>query len=245
MHEAVLITGAAGGIGQALCDQFSAAGYFVVATDLAPAPKLGDAYIPCNLAELPSQPANQARFIEALTAALEQRPLAACVNNAAVQRLAPTADILDEDFETTFRVNVFAPLVLVRMLLPLLERAHGSVVNIGSIHASATKPGFVSYATSKAALRGLTQALAVDLGGRVRVNVIEPAAIATDMLMAGFEQNSDGYRQLQDFHPAGRIGEPREVARLAVSLASRELPFLTGTVIGLDGGIAARLHDPA
>jgi len=50
---------------------------------------------------------------------------------------------------------------------------------------------------------------------------------------------------LQDFHPAGRIGEPREVARLAVSLASRELPFLTGTVIGLDGGIAARLHDPA
>lgn len=244
MSPAVLITGACGGIGTALSKGFASAGYFVVGTDLTDRSDVGHAYFPCDLAELPrSEPAQKA-FLDAVTEAVAEHPLTTCINNAAVQILNPTADIADEDFDRTFRVNVFAPFVITRMLLPMLRRARGSVINIGSIHATATKPGFVSYATSKAALRGLTRSLAVDLGGAVRVNAIEPAAVETDMLLAGFADNPQGYRQLEQFHPSGQIGRPNEVAQLAFFLASNQNPFLTGSVIGLDGGIRARLHDP-
>ena len=118
-------------------------------------------------------------------------------------------------------------------------------MNIGSVHAQATKPGFVSYATSKAALHGLTKALAVDLGGAVRVCAIAPAAIATDMLEAGFEGRASEREQLDAFHPAGRIGKPQEVAKVVAFLLQREMAFLTGSILTLDGGILSRLHDPS
>jgi NAD(P)-dependent dehydrogenase (short-subunit alcohol dehydrogenase family) len=244
MAPAVLITGACGGIGTALCKGFAGAGYFVVGTDLADQADVGHAYFPCDLSELPRSEAAQTAFLEAVTIAVGEHPLTTCINNAAVQILNPTADIADEDFDRTFRVNVFAPFVITRLLLPMLQRAKGSVINIGSIHATATKPGFVSYATSKAAMRGLTSALAVDLGGDVRVNAIEPAAIETDMLLAGFANNPAGYHDLCNFHPSGAIGQPDEVAKLACFLASEQCPFLTGSIIGLDGGNRGRLHDP-
>ena len=90
------------------------------------------------------------------------------------------------DWHETMAVNLLAPVAISRALLPELKRQHGSIVHIGSIHSQLTKPGFTAYATSKAALAGLTRAMAVELGGSVRVNAIEPAAIATPMLAAGF-----------------------------------------------------------
>jgi NAD(P)-dependent dehydrogenase (short-subunit alcohol dehydrogenase family) len=118
-------------------------------------------------------------------------------------------------------------------------------VNISSIHARLTKPDFVAYATSKAALSGLTRAMAVDLGDRIRVNAIEPAAISTPMLKAGFESHPEQYAALARCHPQGRMGTPTEVAALALSLVSGELRFMHGACVGLDGGISARLHDPS
>jgi NAD(P)-dependent dehydrogenase (short-subunit alcohol dehydrogenase family) len=123
--------------------------------------------------------------------------------------------------------------------------AKGCVINISSIHARLTKPNFVAYATSKAALSGMTRAMAVDLGGRVRVNAIEPAAISTDMLKAGFKDHPEQYAALEQCHPLGRIGTPEEVAALALSIVDGELRFLHGACVGMDGGISARLHDPA
>jgi len=119
----------------------------------------------------------------------------------------------------------------------------GCVLNIGSVHANATKPGFVSYATSKAALHGLTRALAVDLGERCRVICLAPAATETDMLRAGFEHNPGGLEQLASMHPLNRLATPQEIARLAVVLAS-EAQFCTGSTVYADGGVLSRLHDP-
>jgi NAD(P)-dependent dehydrogenase (short-subunit alcohol dehydrogenase family) len=244
-RPAALITGAAGGIGQALCEEFADAGYQVIASDLAAQPSSPYTDLPLDLAALPGDDALQQDVLRRLDAALDGAPLKVCVNNAAVQILGQLPEVRDQDFQRTVAVNVFAPLVLARLLLPRLEAARGSIVNIGSIHARATKPGFVSYATSKAALRGLTQALAVDLGARVRVNVIEPAAVATDMLKAGFADDPDGYQELAAYHPVGRIAEPAEIARMALYLASDDAAFISGAAIDMHGGIGVRLHDPA
>jgi NAD(P)-dependent dehydrogenase (short-subunit alcohol dehydrogenase family) len=140
--------------------------------------------------------------------------------------------------------HVIAPFLLAQGLLPCLEADSGSVINIASVHAHATKPGFVCYATSKAALVGLTKAMAVDLGPRGRVNAICPAATATPMLQAGFADNPTAFAQLSSMHPRGRIARPAEIADLAFFLASNQADFLTGTSIYADGGISTRLHDP-
>jgi NAD(P)-dependent dehydrogenase (short-subunit alcohol dehydrogenase family) len=272
--SAVLITGAAGGIGQALCAEFLAAGWHVLATDhpsaipelpapssqlrapSSPLPAL--TWLPLDLAAYVRGPAVRQTFaaqVRSALAAPRSAPLplpaprslllTCLVNNAAVQRLGATAAVTTEDWDLSLGINLVAPFLLAQAFLPELEANQGSVVNIASIHAQLTKPGFVVYATTKAALSGMTRALAVDLGSRVRVNAICPAAIATPMLEAGFAGRPDARRQLDEFHPAGQIGQPAEVARLAVFLARQDCPFLTGSCLTLDGAISGRLHDPA
>jgi NAD(P)-dependent dehydrogenase (short-subunit alcohol dehydrogenase family) len=179
-----------------------------------------------------------------LHGALRGRRLAALINNAAVQIVKPSAALTTDDWNRTLNVNLLAPFLLTQALLDELTASHGAVVNISSIHAMQTKPGFVAYATSKAALNGLTRSLAVDLGGRVRVNSICPAAIDTPMLREGFAGREESFDRLAQMHPAGRIGEPAEVAALAVFLASDASAFMTGADIAIDGGIGARLRDP-
>jgi len=132
---------------------------------------------------------------------------------------------------------------LTQVLLPALERGRGSIVNVASVHANLTKPGFVAYATSKAALVGLTRSLAVDLGRRVRVNAVLPAATATPMLSAGLP-GAGAVDALGAGHPLGRIARPEEVAAAVVYLSSEGASFITGAVLAVDGGVGARLHDP-
>lgn len=117
-------------------------------------------------------------------------------------------------------------------------------MNIASVHSTVTKPGFVSYSTSKAALVGLTRSLAIDLGSRVRVNAICPAATATPMLLAGFDGHPEALKELANVHPLERIAKPEEVAQVALFLASPQASFITGASILVDGGISGRLHDP-
>ncbi|MCA8887755.1 MAG: SDR family oxidoreductase, partial [Parvularculaceae bacterium] len=82
-------------------------------------------------------------------------------------------------------------------------------------------------------------------GPDVRVNTLAPAATATQMLKAGFENNPAGYAELEKVHPMGRIAEPAEIARLAKFLASDDAAFVTGATLYSDGGVLSRLHDPA
>lgn len=242
-----LITGANGGIGRALCSAFNDEGYKVIALDRQQTPHsdlVYKKYIVLNLSDYIHNEQYAADKNLEITAVLSQHQLHCLVNNAAIQVLGGITSLTRADWNTTLAVNLQAPFFLTQALLPQLENAKGSVVNISSIHAKLSKPNFIAYATSKAALSGMTKAMALDLGERVRVNAIEPAAIATDMLKAGFEGKAAQYQQLKDYHPSKTIGEPKEVARLAVFLASEQSHFIHGSCIDISGGISSSLHDP-
>ena len=243
--KTALITGATGGIGRAFVWAFHDAGYRVIATDLSEKPHDLDCatYIPADLARYAQDETYASQINAALRGALDDG-LDVLINNAAIQILGGADNITRHDWRTTFDVNLLTPFLLTQALLPELETAKGCVINIGSIHARLTKKNFVAYATSKAALAGMTRALAVDLGPRVRINAIEPAAIETAMLKAGFEGKPELYAQLEACHPQQRIGQPEEVARLALAIAEGGLNFMHGACIGLDGGISCRLFDP-
>lgn len=240
-----LVTGALGGIGQALCAVFRQAGYHVIGTDRRDGTCDCDEFIRRDILEICAGEAARGAFVNDVRSRLGGLGLSVLINNAAVQILGATEQITMSDWDTTLHTNLVAPFRLVQSLLPELEQARGSVVNVASIHAVATKPGFVAYATSKAALVGLTRTLAVDLGPRVRVNAINPAATATPMLLAGFAGKPDEFAALAKMHPLERIADPTEVARTALFLASEEASFITGSTLHIDGGIGARLHDPA
>jgi NAD(P)-dependent dehydrogenase (short-subunit alcohol dehydrogenase family) len=237
--QIVVVSGHAGAIGSALCQVFRSQGCFVVGVDRRPSAGTADREIIADLSQ-----ASLRGVIAEIRAALAGRPLHALVNNAAHQVNKPVEALQIADWRETLAVNLLAPWQLIRGLLDLLELGGGSVINITSIHGKLTKPGFAAYATSKAALEGLTRSLAVELGGRIRVNAIAPAAIDTPLLKSGFVSDPSALAALAAMHPAGRTGRPEEVAQAAAFLASGQAAFITGTVLGLDGGIAARLHDP-
>jgi NAD(P)-dependent dehydrogenase (short-subunit alcohol dehydrogenase family) len=246
MKYSVIITGALGGIGSALCEEFHSHGFHVFALDKKEGQVAAHTFLCADIRDFVADPAKREGLIAPIRAELVDKNLAlrGIVNNAATQILGGIDRLTFEDWKDTLQTNLLAPFFLVQSLLPELESAAGSVVNISSIHEKLTKPGFVAYATSKSALSGLTRAMAVDLGGRVRVNAICPAAIHTPMLAAGFAERPDAFAALHDAHPTGRIGTPEEVAHLARYLIAEAPAFLNGSCLGLDGGIAGRLHDP-
>ena len=241
-QPAVIITGAAGGIGQALVAAFEAARWKVVSSDRTalarPHHVVGDLAACAD----PDHP-EAIRIVAALCAASGGQ-LKALVHNAAHQAVKPSAALTAADWQQTLAVNLLAPFWLSMAFCDELERNAGSVLAVSSIHERLTKPGFVAYATSKAALSGMVRALAVDLGGRVRVNALCPAAIATPMLLAGFEGRDAAYRQLESHHPSARIGTPQEVAATALFVCSDAASFINGACLDISGGIGARLHDP-
>ncbi|QKS30009.1 MAG: SDR family oxidoreductase [Candidatus Accumulibacter similis] len=244
--KTALITGAAGGIGRVLVEVFDAAGFQTIAIDNTPRPDdlACTHYLCADLARLVGDEVYADEMVAAIRQALQGNGLHALLNNAAVQVLGGTDRLSRNDWRITLDVNLLAPFFLTQALLPELAAAKGSVVNIGSIHSRLTKKGFVAYATSKAALAGMTRALAVDLGPRIRVNAIEPAAVETEMLKAGFSMKPGLYDQLKSFHPQQRIGHPGEVARLALAMVNGGMDFLHGACVALDGGIGSCLHDP-
>ena len=251
MTKIVLVTGAAGGIGSVLVTALAAAGWAVVGSDHPKATPdastlqncLG--WIPADLAALSHDPRHIKIFYSAVLSATAGQDVMAIVHNAALQRLGSFKELSATDWHDTIEVNLLAPAAISRALLLQLQRQRGSIVHIGSIHSQLTKPGFTAYATSKAALAGLTRAMAVELGDTVRVNAIEPAAIATPMLEAGFADAPNLKGQLEAFHPTGAIGSPPDVARAVLFLLDPANSFLNGCVLPLGGGIHSRLHDPA
>ena len=242
-----LITGVAGGIGSALVRAFKEAGYTIIGTDLVPSPDIDniDFFFHINLENLIENEAAAKVFYQEVSQVLNGAGLKVLINNAALQIIKPVSELTVIDLMRTLNTNTAAPFFLIQNFLSDLEQENGSVVNISSIHATLTKPNFVAYATSKAALSGLTRALAVELGPHVRINAIAPAAIATEMLKAGFENDKIGFEKLSQMHPVGRIGEPSEVADLAVFLSSDKAGFINGSIFETNGGIGSRLYDPS
>lgn len=249
--RSVLITGAAGGIGSAIVSDLQQQDWQVIASDhpsACPAadghPATGAVWLPADLEQLASGGEKLEVFAARVAELTGVAPLLAIVHNAALQRLGAFAELSVADWQASLAVNLLAPVAISRSLLPQLIASGGSIVHISSIHSQLTKAGFTAYATSKAALSGLTRAMSVEIGGQVRVNAIAPAAIRTPMLEAGFADQPEGLAQLERFHPSGSLGCPSDVARAVRYLIDPANRFLNGCCLELGGGIHNRLHDP-
>jgi NAD(P)-dependent dehydrogenase (short-subunit alcohol dehydrogenase family) len=241
-QKCILITGVLGGIGSAIARMFKENGYFVYGLDIRYADvDFLDKLLVFDLNKFCSNSEYREQYTEYLSSELPR--LDVLVNNAAVQILDKLDDLKLDDWQETLNVNLTGPLLLSQLFLKRLEAVQGTIINIGSIHQQLTKPKFIGYATSKSALIGLTKSLAVDLEGRVRVNAISPAAIQTEMLLAGFDGNQEALEQLRKIHPVQRIGYPQDVAKLVLFLASENSGFIHGANLTLDGGISSVLKD--
>ena len=242
MKKSVFITGVLGGVGSAMAKEFRENGYYVYGVDIKEDYEgVCDRAIRFDINEFVKDASYRIRFTQIFEELVPR--LDVLINNAAVQRLGHLGEITLEDWQETLNVNLSGPMLLSKLFLSRLEESNGSIINIGSIHQQLTKPGFISYATSKSALVGLTKAMAVDLEGKVRVNAISPAAIETEMLKAGFEGDENAVEELRKIHPVQRIGYPRDVAKLALFLAANNQGFIHGANLTLDGGISSVLKD--
>ncbi len=163
------------------------------------------------------------------------------VNNAGVLLAGTAESLTDDDWEHTFNVNVRGPWLLARTALPhLREAGGGSIINIGSVLSLVGARNRVAYTASKAAVLGLTRAMALDHAGEnIRVNCICPGMVETEMI-APFNADETARKQRLALHPAGRFGQPADVAGLAVFLASDESAWTTGMAFPVDGGYTAQ-----
>jgi gluconate 5-dehydrogenase len=167
-------------------------------------------------------------------------PLDIVVNNAAINRRQPLADVSDAHWRELMAANLDAPFFVARAVIPGMKtRRRGKIVNICSLASDIGRPNIVPYAVSKGGLRMLTRALAVELAPHnVQVNGIAPGFFRTDMnapLIADAEFSAWVARRT----PAGRWGEPQEIAGAAVFLASSAADYVTGAILFVDGGFSA------
>jgi len=167
-------------------------------------------------------------------------PLDIVVNNAAINRRQPLADVSDVHWRELMAANLDAPFFVARAVIPGMKtRRRGKIVNICSLASDIGRPNIVPYAVSKGGLRMLTRALAVELAPHnVQVNGIAPGFFRTDMnapLIADAEFSAWVARRT----PAGRWGEPQEIAGAAVFLASSAADYVTGAILFVDGGFSA------
>lgn len=162
------------------------------------------------------------------------------VNNAGVL-LPGTADSLDDQqWNQTFNVNVRALWKLSSAVLPYLRLAGGgSIINIGSVLSFLGARNRVAYAASKGAVLAMTKAMALDHAAEnIRVNCICPGIVETE-LVASFNLDESARKQRLAMHPAGRFGEPGDIAGLTVFLASDEAAWIIGAAFPVDGGYSA------
>jgi NAD(P)-dependent dehydrogenase (short-subunit alcohol dehydrogenase family) len=171
------------------------------------------------------------------------------VNNAGIMFEKTVEEMSEEDWDQMMTVNLKAPFLLTRGAVPhMRRRGGGSIVNIGSIEGLASNPGHPAYSASKAGIHGFTAAVAVDHGrDGIRCNAIAPGWINSDLSEVYIDSMPDSERvrrELLVMHPAGRLGEPRDIGNLAVWLASEESAFVTGQVYVIDGGRTKKLPLP-
>ncbi len=235
MQKKILITGCLGGIGSVMVDFFKEKGWFVIGTDKREAYSNADIKITTDLNKVEEA-------TDQIVRTINERNITridALVNNAAVQIKKEFDEYSYDDWMESLNVNVIAGFMLCKKLRKHLQG--GSIVNIGSIHSSHSKKGFIIYATTKGAIKTMTQNLSLELAPDIMVNCIAPAAIDTPMLKAGLTREE--YLQLNRYHPVDRIGSPVELSKLVYTLCERNI-FLTGAFIEYDGGISKLLHDP-
>ena len=163
------------------------------------------------------------------------------VNNAGIQIEKTVLDTSDDDWDALMGVNAKGVFMACRAMIPLMKRG-GVIINIGSISGNVADPSLALYNASKAFVHGLTRSIAVDHGPKIRCNAICPGWIMTGMADAAFAVADDPDTAKADAlarHPAGRFGQPEDIAALAVWLASDESAFTTGQCFTVDGGMTS------
>lgn len=246
MSRHVLVTGSTGTIGSAISRRFKAAGCTVCGLDQIDGEGSDlDHFIKGDLNQFVTDEPLREKLFSQIKSWLGPNSLDVLVNNAAYQYVSLNHPIPVSELTKSYNVNVIAPYLLTTTLSESLTEKFASVVNVGSIHSRLTKPGFVAYATTKAALASLTRGLAIDYEDRLRINCIEPASVETPMLLSGFREFPNRRSKLEGFHPQKRISTPEEIAELVFLISSEGVRFLHGSCIDISGGIASRLHDPA
>lgn len=234
--KTALITGGSRGIGAAMVRAFSAAGYAVAflyrqADDAAAvvARETGACAIRADVGE----ESDVKRAIEEARASLGH--IDVLVNNAAIAGFRLFTDITTEEWNRFVSVNLNGAFYCAREVLPeMIRRKSGKIINVSSMWGQVGASCEVHYSTVKAALIGMTKALAKEVGpSGITVNCIAPGVIDTDMNRALGEQT---LADLAQETPLGRLGRPEDVAACALYLAQESGDFVTGQVIGVNGG---------
>jgi NAD(P)-dependent dehydrogenase (short-subunit alcohol dehydrogenase family) len=236
-----LVTGGSSGIGLATAKQFISEGAFVYITGRRQN-ELDRAVETLGVqAKGFRADASKLADLDALYAQIQQEKgrLDVLFVNAGGGSFAPLGQITEQQFDETFNINVKGVLFTVQKALPLIP-AGGAIVLNASISSAQGAPSFSVYSASKAAIRSFARGWTNDLKDRkIRVNVVSPGPIDTPGLsgLARTEEQKQAlYAQLASKVPLGRVGQPEEIAKAAVFLASDDASFIAGIELFVDGG---------
>ena len=177
-----------------------------------------------------------AALAEWLEAEFEQVDIV--VNNAGLFLPGSAATTSEADWDTVVDTNLKGPWLVSRALLPLLPDG-SNILNIGSTLGLRGIPDAAAYCAAKGGLVNLTRAMALELAPRVRVNCICPAVVETPMATDRIDAGTEDRDEMESVQPMGRMGQPAEIAAMALHLCGPEADWTTGSIVAVDGGVTA------
>jgi NAD(P)-dependent dehydrogenase (short-subunit alcohol dehydrogenase family) len=160
------------------------------------------------------------------------------VNNAGINQKKPFAEVTDADFQRIIQTNLTAVFALSREVVKyMIEAGNGSIVNVSSMASQYGIPYVIAYTASKAAIEGMTRAMATELSPQgIRVNCVAPGFIATDMSAKALDNDLNRKQKVLSRTPMGKLGEPDDIAEAIFYLSSDAAKYVTGVILPVDGG---------